>query len=102
MAILKYHDNEEDTMQPSPRSPSMRLLEFWLTTSLLILISLVLVVATIAMMRLGGPFLPFGFDSDLITNAFVPPFIFSFMALVALVIAVVLIIAVVQRRRHAH
>lgn len=50
-------------------------IEFLLTTGLIIFISVFLLVSIVVMMALGGVFLPFGFDSDLIAQLLTPQFL---------------------------
>ena len=87
-------------MQP-PKPDGMLDREFWLTTGIMGLITMVLLVTTIVMLVLGGVFLPFGFDSDLIAKVFSPQLLLHVVAIVVLLVGILLMYMLIRRRRLA-
>jgi hypothetical protein len=84
-------------MQPSSSRPSQ--IDLWVSLALMLLITLILCVATIIMMAIGGVFLPFGFNSDWF-NRLLPPLVLVPLGMVtALVVGAVAVVTMVQVRR---
>ena len=75
--------------------------EFWLSISLIGIITLLLLVTTVVMMALGGVFLPFGFDSDLLAKVFSPPLLISVAIIIVLLVSVMIVYSLVRRRHLA-
>ena len=53
------------------------------------------------MMALGGVFLPFGFDSDLLAKVFSPPLLISVAIIIVLLVSVMIVYSLVRRRHLA-